>query len=423
VQIINEYNFWLVVIATIGVVITQYESKVSNKLILLLISSFMFVYVLIETPITKLYYRWDDIMFIILLGYLILTGNKKIFLSKSLWIKLNFILVFCILFLFTGILYIPPLSSFLSILLLVKLGFIYAIGSFYSGNEKNIYKIIYYSVIVLILVAVLQGTGQLEDYMYIDSAKRTRTLEATSLLGYNTAHYGLYIIIGAFSAFQLFIKDSKVDFGALKYTVTIFLFMMGSLLSDNRATFIGLIVFSMITIIYVYRKYLIQIFLLLIILTSAGVLDNIQNFEIGERVLGDIYESWTSTDRLLSANERVNISVKTYDYVAQYPHVLITGVGYNGWSYQLMDATHASSAHNQFINILMEVGFLGLFSFILFLFFSFIKLEWSAKLFLGCLILISLTGEYILPRPAFENASFLIFFLLGLLSKYKRKSA
>ena len=134
-----------------------------------------------------------------------------------------------------------------------------------------------------------------------------------------------------------------------------------------------------------------------------------------------LLETYTSAERVGTILLRLQI---WNNYISEYLNGnLLFGYGY-GSSFFNAVSLKAANAHNQYVDILYEAGILGLliFTYMIYtFFFKEIKTK-KMQLFMFCLLVVSVTGEYILPNQSLESWSALLFFTLGLFNENKRSN-
>ena len=225
-----------------------------------------------------------------------------------------------------------------------------------------------------------------------------------------------------------------------KFFLTILIFVMTFIISilGSRASFLGLAIcllgFTYYLVVcnkdYIFRiKHL---FWVLLPLIMAGLL----NLYLLKNNDND-FLSRASTININTTDGSVDQRLKYYSHtLKQFAKTPLTGVGVGNWKFYSIDYNKKDidgfivpyHAHNDFLQILAELGIIGLFFYGLFLFFS-SKILFSSKkfsdnlnIFLFASLLVFLLDSSLNFPIARPVSQLFLISLLGLISLYEKKS-
>lgn len=420
---------WLIALAVPLIVLIQ--RKFENIFLLLLIS-YSFVFPVLQLPYSDLtYLRFDDIIWIlfIVLSLLRISSKKEKILHYPYFKPL---ILLCIIILLSSfqILYGSQEKYHLAIYnsLWYQMRFFQGVAVllitsilFPNRLRKKCLQYIFAFGFILSIIGIFQFLKILPIYHY-HKLNIHSTYSINSLLSFNSAHLGAYLIAASFFGLEIF---ESIKRGLGKYFI---LFLNIAILAcliytSSRASWFGWIGGFMFFALYKrgFKKrilWLIFIGILLITFMSLPTLRNNIYYNIGEK-------------RIESATHRLNAYKLTLNYLSNNPRVLFWGVGFMDWRYSLYGITTVASAHNNYLDVLAELGILGLIIFCWFwtLIFKMSKKLSNEKIFGGrsfSAILIgyfvaSLSGELIYPVWSLESFFSLLMLMTGIvLSSYHK---
>ena len=217
------------------------------------------------------------------------------------------------------------------------------------------------------------------------------------MLGFNPAHLGLFLCLSV----------TLINYVKINNVIKFFIILgclYGTYLTNNRASLLLMLILIFHDSFTKEKMllYIPSIIVVLILAFSNGLLD-----------------SYYSLERIATVILRFEI---WFNYLSQFINSnILTGYGY-GSSFINASKLGAANAHNQYLDVLYETGISGLIIF-LYLIYKFglssIKTK-DFKIFVLGLLIISFTGEYILPNQSLESWSSLLFLTVGLFNENKR---
>ena len=361
------------------------------------------VVIIFEIPQFNTAIRLDEIVFIFLLLFLF---YKRIKITLNVYLFILFVYLIHSLYA-TNWQYLT--YSYFGI---IKLALTYDLYKYIKLDLKSIIPYIRVILLFHFVIAFLQFNAYLDVYTYASYVKELRLFESSSILAFNTASLGVTTII----CFTLLFKKSSILKDNLINIAYFILSFVTVLMTNNRASLIGLLLLFFIMMLIYGNKKILFTALAFSFFLGALILD--LNISEDFKII-DILEVYSSDSRIESGNSRLDALLKYPEILIAFPISIFSGIGLNQWQYDLIEISGISSAHNQIYNLFVEFGLFSL-GFIYLTIRVYKQINSRFKILFICLSIISLTADYFLPRAGFEGLSFLI--LITLLIKDENNS-
>ena len=226
-------------------------------------------------------------------------------------------------------------------------------------------RLIVYASSILTVVGILQYVNLIPWYDYLGFATMFhlgRENGIVSLLGFNHAHYGAYVTVATLIGLELMDEDRP----RWQWFALVPLNLFGLILSLSRASWAAFLVGLLFLqrpgrrLVLVARAALVSI-AAAIVMVQGGFGE-----DVGARLgYGGTDEAASAMD---SATWRIDNNRLAVDFVSSRPEVLIVGVGYMNWRYEVnrFAEGRSSGGHNNFLTVLLELGVVGMVAFLWF---------------------------------------------------------
>jgi len=263
-------------------------------------------------------------------------------------------------------------------------GFFVLILSFNKKYLKSfIFTILFLSISEAILV-ILQNFGIVE-YLWSEKIKNSYAGFNTGTLGPNKITLGITMLL-AFSLSASFFFEKKIKINSILLIITLVLSLYVVLLSGSRTSYVGLIIFSAFYFIQKPTKLLITTF----ILGIALLLIQKYNFEMLNKI-DKTFESRIENKIIIEDDEnvvfglyddlgagRLQLATSFLENLKDKYYFIPLGSGFNN---RMLFST---SPHNMYLTLIRDVGLLGFYFYVSWLFsFFFIKNENYKSLIIG----------------------------------------
>lgn len=291
------------------------------------------------------------------------------FLQKKIKLK-TVANIYIFTFVFIIYLVIPVLLSkntmltvLIPLLLLQFVVFLYIIETYKLINIKVILNIIKWLIFTQFVIATMQFLGEGNIIL--------RNIFALS--GFNQIPVGAYfratgtLIDPNYFALYISVLSGalyKLEYSKIKKFIFLSLGILCVVMSLSRMGLVLVAVLLMLIYLDLNKRAFIRshIFLLSLIILSLVVAVT----PVGEAIL-NAFNTRLNEDTSLSASPRVMILVVFFTKILSFTN-FIFGIGFESFSnYVYPYLGHSYTAHNQYIQILADVGFIGLFIILLFI--------------------------------------------------------
>lgn len=349
------------------------------------------------------------ILYLISIAFFLKSG-----ITKS---KINFIqLSICILtgITISSILSYSPVSSLLGILI-IFFNIIFAYNIHKRFSEPEIFKLLYSSLKILVILGVIVYIINPQLAIYYDPLNRLNVIGLPNYKGLypHKIQAGIFSIIGVILSSN-FYSETKLK----SHLFWCFIFIVHVLLCGSSLALVCLFLIIIIPKAFIYIRKTFGTY-------SLGFFGIIFCFLIYTIIISDEYKTILI---FLGRSENLTGRTSIWDYAFDYFNSnILFGGGYNVffadvknspanelWS--KMEYYNAPSFHNGFIQLFAEAGFVGSFSFFILLIITFRKcIKGKNPIFLSLILLLILTNLgaslFIFPNSFFIVILLYIFFV------------
>ena len=303
--------------------------------------------------------------------------------------------------------------------------------SIYIQDLKKLKQVVQFLLIIAslaFLVVILQNLN-LIPFLWNDSYYRAYHGFLSGTLGPNKIVVGISSLMVFILGVGL-INEKRVKINFMLINVTMIIALITLLMSGSRTSYVGLIIFALFYLVRNPFKFFVATFLIGIMFFAVGsikpeIFEKIGNtFEnriekkirkpstLKEGRVDELYED-------LGAG-RKDLSIQYIEYLVTNPYIIPCGIGFNN---RLMINF---PAHNIYLSLINEVGLIGLYLYVSWLF-SFLKiqmrhfkqLEMALKGLVLSLMITLFFGEHLyIYRPVFGLLGLFMAITVVLLSPY-----